>query len=239
MATVLFACNSGNHQGSGGQDSTAENTFVPATPAGKINVSFREAGEDTTFINIRFEVGAQSKEKEFDLPLATDVAKEDRYRLVWDKPNSCYVGVLKKDRGTRYYHASEDNGDLKINQVGTPPASVWQYAEGKLGLGKITAMGVKMTDHYEKKLESGKLIENFIVKTVPASTADSIRVYAEYGGANRTLSVAVPKGNTTGIVYSVAKPEQCYLTLVSNGQMTNAVDISVNEGHLQMTQLLK
>jgi hypothetical protein len=239
LATVFFACNQGSHQETN-QDSTAEgSTLKPATPAGKVTVTFRDGAEDTGYINIHFELNGQTKDKEFDLPLAKDVAKEDLWREVWDKPNSCYIGVLKHNRTTRYYHASEDNGDLKINQVGTPPQEVWTYAETKLGLGKVTASGVKMTDHYEKKLQSGNLMETFIVKLVPASTKDSIRVYAEYGGANRTISVSVPKGASPGIEYNVAKPEQCFLTLAADGQMTNAVDISVDNGHLQISQLVR
>lgn len=236
FATIFFACNESGEQEKGKDSNiSAVSFFQPATPAGKISISFPKS--DTSQIKILFEIDGKTKEKTFDLPLAKDVAEEDLFRTVWDKPNSCYIGVLKENRrSTRYYHASVDGTDLKINQVGTPPAEIWQYAENELGLGKIN-QDLKVTDSYKKNIQSGKIIADFIVKLEPASTKDSIRMYVEFGGAHRTISQVVPAGYTAGLIARPSSPEKCLLVLQQDKQFTNVVEISVDKGHLQIAKL--
>jgi len=230
ILTFFFACNESGKPAADAEQSAAAN-FTPAKPAGKVNVSFPEG--DTGQVKIVFEIDGKTKDKTFDLPLADDAVDNDLYRVVWDKPNSAYIGVLKQKHSTRYYHASQDGTDLSINQVGTPPAAVWQYAEQTLGLGKIE-LKVQVKDNYTKNLQSGKIIADFIVKTEPAWSEDSVRLYAEFGGANKRMSVAVPAGYGNGLIEVPGHPEQVYLVFVKGNKFKNAVDISVKDGHLQI-----
>jgi hypothetical protein len=230
LLTFFFACNESGKQ-TAATEGSAE--LTPATPAGKINVSFPEG--DTGLVKIVFELDGKTKEKTFELPLADDAQDKDLYRTVWDKPNSCYIGVLKKKHSTRYYHASTDGKDLSINHVGTPPEAVWHYAEQTLGLGKVE-LTVKVQDSYKKNLQSGKIIADFIVKTEPASSTDSVRLYSEFGGANKRMSIAVPEGYRSGIIEVTGHPEQVYLVFVKGNKFKNAVDISVKDGHLQINK---
>ncbi|HJT74306.1 MAG TPA: hypothetical protein VJ720_09815 [Chitinophaga sp.] len=233
-AIFLFACNEGSKKP---LNSTADEAaaFQPATPAGKINVSFPKGDEPQ--VTIRFEIDGKTKEKTFDMPLAQQVADEDLYRTVWDKPNSCYIGVLKENaHSTRYYHASVEGSDLKINQVGTPPAEIWKYAENELGLGKISS-NQKVIDNYKRSLQSGRIIADFIVKLEPASTKDSIRMYAEFGGASRTISQVLPEGYTAGLLASPVTPEKCVLILKKNDELVHVTEVLVDKGHLQINKL--
>jgi hypothetical protein len=232
--TLLFACNgSGTKSGAKEADSVA--AFQPATPSGKVDVSFTDDA-DTSRVNIRFEVEGQTKEKAFELPLARDVAQQDLYRTVWDKPNSVYIGVLKSDHSTRYYHASVDNGDLKINHVGTPPAEIWHYAEDKEGLGTVT-LEMKPVDNYTQSITSGKIIADLIVKKLPTNSPDSVKMYAEFAGANKTITLPVPPEASTGVVHSNNHPDQAFLVQVLNKRYRNLVEIKVEEGHLQVNVL--
>ncbi|MBW8683957.1 hypothetical protein [Chitinophaga rhizophila] len=240
IATLFFACGSQQEKGSAAETddtSSAGEAFQPVEPAGKVSVSFPVT--DTTEIKLVFELDGKTKEKQFRLPLAKDVEEKDLYRLVWDKPNSCYVGVLKQNRTTRYYHASvDDKGFLQINHVGTPPAGVWQYAENKLGLGKISAAGAaKLENSYTKNLKSGQIIADFIVKIVPLASKDSVHVYTEFAGANRTLSQAVPAGFNPGILVSETNKDQCFVVLEKDGKLTNTYEIKVENGRLQINTL--
>lgn len=241
-ATLFFACDQSSKQSSSNEiedTSSAGEAFEPAKPAGKVNVSFPVT--DTTEIRIAFELDGKTKEKSFELPLAKEVAEKDLYRLVWDKPNSCYIGVLKQNRTTRYYHASvDDKGFLQINHVGTPPAGVWQYAENKMGLGKVSmTAAAKLEDSYKKNLQSGTIIADFIVRIIPLASKDSVHVYAEFGGGNRTITQAVPAGYKPGILVSDSKLGQCFVVLEKDGKLTNTVEIKVEGGHLQINTLTR
>ncbi|SHN77083.1 hypothetical protein [Chitinophaga sp. CF418] len=238
-ATLFFAC--GPHpeptSNEAEDTSSAGEAFEPVAPAGKVTVSFPVT--DTTEIKILFELNGQTKEKSFELPLAKDVEEKDLYRLVWDKPNSCYIGVLKQNRTTRYYHASvDDKGYLQINHVGTPPAGVWQYAENRKGLGKVSVSAkAKLEDTYKKNLQSGRIIADFIVRVIPLASKDSVHIYAEFGGANRTISQAVPAGYKAGVLASADKPAECFIALERDGKLLNTVEIKVDGGHLEINNL--
>jgi hypothetical protein len=234
LIPFFFACNSGKAPEQSTEASAADG-FTPATPGGTVDVSFPTA--DTGQVKIVFALNGQSKEKTFDLPLADDAKETDMFRIVWDKSNSCYIGILMKKRNTRYYHASLDGTDLKINQVGTPPAAIWQYAEQKLGLGKLD-LTAKITDEYKYNLTSGKIIADLIVKVKPAiTTTDSVYIYAEYAGANKTLHLAVPDGYRAGILENISHPDKCAVVFAKGSKFKNAVDVSVTDGHLQITNL--
>ena len=232
LITLFFACNESGKTAEGTEKSAADG-FTPATPEGNVLVSFPPG--DTGRVTIAFELGGQSKVKTFDLPLADDAKESDLYRIVWDKPNSAYIGVLMKKRNTRYYHASLDGTDLKINQVGTPPAAVWQYAEQKQGLGKID-LTTTVTQNYRRNVTSGKIIADLIVKIQPAiTTTDSVYVYAEFGGANKTLRLALPENFQGGIISSKDHPEQCEVVFTKGSKFKSVADVSVKDGHLQIT----
>lgn len=234
----LAACQSPAPKGDTGQeqaDTTAAGQLVPAKPAGAIQVSFAQE-KDTQQVKIRFSLNNQEKESSFDLPLAKDVPEADLYRTAWDKPNSCYIGVLKADRGTRYYHASlSESGNLQINQVGTPPRAVWTYVEDVLGLGKVHAPA-KVTDSYKHNLQSGKIIADFIVRLEPASRADSIALYAEFGGASKKQSLPVPQGYKP-VIQLTDQPDHCVFGIMQDQQFDAIIDIKVQNGRLQLTKL--
>jgi hypothetical protein len=236
LITLFFACNESGKTSEQGTGKSAADGFTPATAEGKVTVSF-PAG-DTGQVAIVFELGGQSKTKTFDLPLADDAKESDLYRTVWDKPNSAYIGVLMKKRETRYYHASLDGTDLKINQVGTPPAAIWQYAEQKQGLGKID-LTTTVTQNYRRNVTSGKIIADLIVKIQPAitTTTDSVYVYAEFGGASKTLHLALPEDFRGGVISNKEHPDQCEVVFVKGSKFKHVADVSVKDGHLQITNL--
>src|SRR4051812_16660257 len=93
LIPFFFACNSGKPTEQSTEASAADG-FTPATPGGTVDVSF-PAG-DTGQVKILFALSGQSKEKTFELPLADDAKESDMFRTVWDKPNSCYIGILMK-----------------------------------------------------------------------------------------------------------------------------------------------
>jgi hypothetical protein len=142
-----------------------------------------------------------------------------------------------KKRNTRYFHASQEGTDLKINQVGTPPAAVWQYAEQKEGLGKLD-LATTITKNYRRNLTSGKIIADLIVKIQPAiTTTDSVYVYAEFGGANKTLRLALPDGYRGGIISAKEHPENCIVIFAKGSKFKSVADVSVKDGHLQITNV--
>lgn len=232
---LLAACQSSTKQEQQQEDSAAA-ALTPAKPAGQVQVAIA-FDKDTQRVKIRFALDTLLKEKTFEAPLAKDVDTADLYRVVWDKPNSCYIGVLKKDHSTRYYHASrsEDGRELKINHVGTPPEAVWHYAEQTLGLGKIKT-AAPLTEHYKQNFQSGRIIADFIVNIRPASTPDSIQLYSEFGGGRKTQVIPVPQGYKPGI-RSTGRPDHCVFGLVKDGAFEGVMDIRVENGHLQITEL--
>jgi hypothetical protein len=234
IALSVGACQSGTKQ------DTEQNPaagFKPATPEGTIQVSFTHEN-DTPQVKIHFTVGDKAKEKSFDLPLARDVDQEELFRTVWDKPNSCYVGVLKQNRTTRYYHASQGaDGELKIFHVGTPPDTIWHYAEDVLGLGKVTARpDVQLTDSYRRNINSGTIIADFIVKLEPVAGTDSVQLYTEYGGANNRQSVPVPDGYVPKIQLT-SRQDHCIVGLLKGDKFDGVIDVKVEGGHLKITEL--
>lgn len=95
IATLFFACDPSPKNAAADEENdktSAGAAFKPAEPEGKLSVSFPVS--DTTEIKLVFEIGGKTKEKKFELPLAKEVPEKDLFRLVWDKPNSCYIGVL-------------------------------------------------------------------------------------------------------------------------------------------------
>jgi len=232
IALGMAACQSGTKPAA---EQEAGTQLTPAEPAGTIQVSFTHEN-DTQQVKIHFTIGNQAIEKSFDLPLAKDVDREDLYRTVWDKPNSCYIGVLKQNRSTRYYHASQkEDGDLQIFQVGTPPAAVWHYAEDKLGLGKVSAKK-ELTDSYQRNLQSGNIIADFIVRLEPASGEDSVQLYTEFGGVNRKQTLAVPKGYVP-MIQLTGEADHCIFGLRRDDGFHAVLDIKVRNGNLQLTEV--
>jgi hypothetical protein len=231
MAFGLGACQSGSKPAE--QDAAA--AFKPAQPEGTITVAFTHEN-DTSQVKINFTVGDKVKEKSFEVPLARDVEPEELYRTVWDKPNSCYIGVLKQNRTTRYYHASQGaDGDLKIFHVGTPPDTIWRYAEEVLGLGKVTAKpDVQLTDNYQKTVNSGTIIADFIVRLEPGP--DSTRLYTEYGGANKRQAIPVPEGYVPKIQLT-SRPGRCLVGVLKGDKFEELLEVKVEGGHLHISEL--
>jgi hypothetical protein len=230
----MTACQSSGTKQGADSDSTIVEKLVPATPAGAIQVSFADKDKAVQLVKFRFTVDTLVKEKDFDLSIATGMQDADLYRTVWDKPNSCYIGVIKDNKGIRYYHASQDGKDLKIFQVGTPPKMIWEYVENELGLGKVTKG--EMTNYYKKNFQSGKIIADFIVEVKPVAGKDSADLYTEFGGANKKERVSVPAGFKP-VIQLTTDQDHCIFGVVKEDAFEGVTDIRVEKGRLQLTPL--
>ncbi|CAL1516963.1 hypothetical protein [Chitinophaga sp. MM2321] len=228
------ACNSGsNKAGSDAADSAA--AFKPATPAGTIAVSITGKEKDTQEIIIKFQIKDLVKEKSFEQVVLKDVSEADLYRVLWDKPNSCYIGVMKPNHAARYYHASQDGNDLKILWATAPPAPIWQYMENTMGLGKVSSAN-ELVKKYSKNIQSGKIIADFIVEIKPDATPDSVELYVEFGGVRKSMYMPVPKGFEPTI-QQTTQDDHVLFALVKDGKAEPFIDMHVVNGRLQVQTL--
>lgn len=190
---ILSACNSGTNK----EAATGESASVvkPATPEGTISVTFSDKEKDTSLINIKIQLKEGTKEKSFEQAILKDVPESDLYKVLWNEPNSCYIGVMKPNHQPRYYHAFVDSKkDVKILWAATPPQPIWEYMEGTLGLGKVTA-GSEMLQQYKKSFQSGNILADFIVEIKPDASPDSLELYVEFGGLRKSMFMPVPSGS--------------------------------------------
>ncbi|MET7000990.1 hypothetical protein [Chitinophaga defluvii] len=231
----MAACQSSGTRQEGKEDTAAVDKLVPAQPAGTIQVSFADKDKAVQLVKIRFTIDTLVKEKEFDLAIATGMQDADLYRTVWDKPNSCYIGVIKDNKGVRYFHASQDGTDLKIFHVSTPPKAIWEYVENDLGLGKVTTTG-ETTNHYQKNFQSGKIIADFIVEVKEVAGKDSADLYTEFGGANKKERVGVPHGFKP-VIQLTAEQDHCIFGMMKDDKFEGVTEIRVEKGRLQLTPL--
>lgn len=237
IMSLIVACQSSNEQAAAGKDPTA-GPLVEAQPGGTIDISIEDKDKDTQHVKIRFRLGSLEKEKRFEVSLAKGVKDEDLYKLVWDKPNSCYIGVLKSSRSTRYYHASqsEDGKELKIFHVGTPPEQIWHYVEDVKGLGKVSEKKELLQHDYSKHILSGKISADFIVRFKANGSKDSVSLYTEFAGARKEQMIAIPSGYTPAI--ETVAEDHCVFGYVDGQQKLDGVlDIQVVQGRLKIKQL--
>lgn len=242
IATLISAaaCNQQARKPGNVNGNTKNTAFAPATPAGEINVAISGLGNEQQQVRIRFRIHGRTAEKTFELPLMKGLPAEELYRIVWDAPNSCYVGVVKANSGTRYYHASVgEDSTLKILQSGTPPMAVWQYAENKLKLGSpkpVVLINAATTTAYKKNIQSGKIIADFIINVQPAASPDSVKVYTEFGGARNTRVFAVPAGYKP-MVQMTDSQDHCFFVMKNEERTSVVMDIQVKNGRLKLKEL--
>ncbi|WP_160717957.1 hypothetical protein [Chitinophaga solisilvae] len=238
LAAIGFtACNQGTNNKNANAADTAT-ALQPATPAGSVAVVISGKEKDTQEITIKFQIKELKKEKTFEQVVLKDAAESELYKVLWDEPNSCYIGVLKPNHAVRYYHASQSGDDLKILWATAPPERIWKYMENTMGLGKVSAAG-DLKKSYRKNFQSGKIIADFIAEIKPdATTKDSVELYVEFGGVRKSMFVPVPAGYQPTI-QETANQDHIYFSLVKDGKVEPFIDMKVEDGRLQVQTLKK
>ncbi|HVI45966.1 MAG TPA: hypothetical protein VM802_13910 [Chitinophaga sp.] len=232
----LAACNSGNSAADKTADQSKTEELKPATPAGSVSVSISKKDKDTSEITINFQIKDLKKEKSFEQAILKDAADADLYRVLWDEPNSAYIGVLKPNHTVRYYHASQEaSGDLKILWATSPPERIWKYMENTMGLGKVSSAG-KPVNKYSKGIQSGKILADFIAEIRPNAAADSVELYVEFGGVRKSMFMPVPKGYAPTI-QQTAQDDHVFFSLIKDGKAEPFIDMKVENGRLQVHTL--
>ncbi len=235
LAVVAFtACNQGGAKQ--GKNNTADTALVPATPAGTVAVDISGKDKDTQEIAIKFQIKGLTKEKKFEQVVLKDAPDAEVYKVLWDEPNSCYIGVLKANHAVRYYHASlDDAGNPKVLWATAPPERIWKYMENTMGLGKVTA-SAEQVKKYSKNLQSGKIIADFIAEIRPDNSPDSVELYVEFGGVRKSMFIAVPKGYQPTI-QQTSEANHVYFSLTKDGKAEPFIDLHVENGRLQVVTL--
>ncbi|HEY9258070.1 hypothetical protein [Chitinophaga sp.] len=231
---VLSACNSGNQNANG--NAAKDAAVHPATPAGTIAVTITDRDKDTGQVTIKFKINGQEKEKTFEQTLLTNASDADLYKVLWDAPNSCYVGVMKANHQPRYYHASvSDKNDLKILWFASPDQRIWSYMEDTMGLGKVT-VGSDLVQKYKKNFQSGKILADFIAEIRPATSPDTVELYVEFGGFTKSMMVPVPKGSKA-VIQPTAAQDHVYFAFAADNKAEPVIDLHVENGRLQLKTL--
>jgi hypothetical protein len=233
---VLSACNSGNQNANGNATTDTAAAVHPATPAGTIAVTIKDREKDTAQVTIKFTINGQEKEKTFEQTILSSASDADLYKVLWDAPNSCYVGVLKANHQPRYYHASvTDKNDLKILWFASPSERIWGYMENTMGLGKVTAGG-DMVQRYSKNIQSGKILGDFIAEVKPVGSGDSVELYVEFGGLTKNMFMPVPKG-AKAVIQPTGAADHIYFSFVADNKAEPVIDLQVENGRLQIKTL--
>ncbi|SEW34163.1 hypothetical protein SAMN04488122_2068 [Chitinophaga arvensicola] len=230
---VLSACNSASNKGGASGDSTV---IKPATPDGTVSVTFADKQKDTSLITIKFQLKGETKEKTFEQALLKDAPESDLYKVLWNEPNSCYIGVLKANHQPRYYHAFIDSKkDLKVLWAATPPQPIWEYMENTMGLGKVSAGG-ELVQKYKKGIQSGQILADFIAEIRPDNSPDSLELYVEFGGLRKSMFMAVPAG-AKGVIQPTGQDDHVYFSFVKDGKAEPVIDLKVESGRLKINTL--
>lgn len=229
---VLSACNSASNKGAAGDSAVVK----PATPEGTVSVTFSDKEKDTSLITIKFQLKDQTKEKVFEQAILKGVPESDLYKVLWNEPNSCYIGVMKANHQPRYYHAFVDSKkDLKVLWAATPPKQIWEYMEDTMGLGKVAAGG-EMVQQYKKGIQSGQILADFIAEIKPDASPDSLELYVEFGGLRKSMFMAVPTG-AKGVIQPTGQDDHVYFSFVKDGKAEPVIDLKVENGRLQINTL--
>lgn len=234
LAVIAFtACNSGTGKKNEGTDTAA--ALTPATPAGTVDVAITGRDKDTQTITIKFQIKDLKKEKSFEQMVLKDAPDAEVFKVLWDEPNSAYIGVLKPNHGVRYYHASQDGNDLKVLWATSPPERIWKYMENTMGLGKVSA-SAELTKKYSKNMQSGQIIADFIAEIRPDKSPDSVELYVEFGGVQKSMYIGIPAGYQPTI-QQTSEADHVYFSLVKDGKAEPFIDLKVDNGRLQVQTL--
>jgi hypothetical protein len=232
---VLSACNSGNQGANGNAATDTAQAVKPATPAGTVNVTITGREKDTALVTIKFQIKDLKIERKFEQTLLKDAPEADLYKVLWDAPNSCYIGVLKANHQPRYYHASVKDNDLRILWFPSPPDRIWGYMENTMGLGKITAGG-EMLDKYRKNIQSGRILGDFIAEIRPDASPDSLELYVEFGGVRKSMFMRIPEG-AKPVIQPTGQDDHVYFSFLKDNKAEPMIDLHVENGRLQINTL--
>ncbi|MBC9930363.1 hypothetical protein [Chitinophaga qingshengii] len=236
MAAIAFtACNSGTGTKNNGTETAATASITPATPAGTVDVAITGRDKDTQQITIKFQIKDLKKEKSFEQVILKDAPDAEVFKVLWDQPNSAYIGVLKANHAVRYYHASQEGNDLKILWATAPPEPIWKYMENTMGLGKVSATG-NLTKKYSKNMQSGQIIADFVAEIKPDNSPDSVELYVEFGGVQKSMYIGIPTGYQPTI-QQTSEADHVYFSLVKDGKAEPFIDLKVDNGRLQVKTL--
>ncbi|MBO9155370.1 hypothetical protein ACFOTA_24375 [Chitinophaga sp. GCM10012297] len=236
LALAIAACNSGSTGKKTDEYKSDDNPVVPATPGGTFTVTILDRDKDTSAVRFNFTFDTLKYERTFnDLPLIKGYPDSAIYKVFWDEPNSVWVGFIKPNRDTRYYHGSQDKASLKINWVPSPPRRIYQFMEKVKGLGDAIRQQ-EMLQQYDQELKSGQIIAHFIVKLQDAEKPGSKNVYIEYGGIRRVLELPVPKG-AKPYIQSVAEDHCVVGLLMPDGEKEDYYEVKVVNGRIGYKQV--
>lgn len=235
LALAFAACNNGGTKTAEGSATTDERPLQPAEPAGTMQVTILNRNEDTSSVKFNFTIDTIRYERTYkDLPLVKGFPDSAIYRVFWNEPNSVWIGFIKPNRDTRYYHASQDGRLLKVLWVPSPPKKIYEYMEKELGLGDVIRQQPRLS-RYDKNIQSGQIIGDFIVALKPGPDKGTMNVFMEFGGIQRTLEMTVPEG---GKPYIQAYGDDHVIAGVElNGELEEYYEIKVVNGRIGYKQL--
>lgn len=235
LALSMTACNNSTDKEKGKDSTVVDNSVTEAKPAGTINVTFSKKDKDTSSVTFNFTVDTLKYEKTFDdVPLMKGFADTAIYRILWDKPNSVWIGIIKANRDNRYYHGTQDGASLRILWVPSPPARIYEYIDKKLGLGDVIRQQ-PLLDKYKVNFQSGLIISDFIVEFRPSSVEGTIDVYLKFGGVERTLNMPL-WGNGKPYI-QVYKQDEVFVGVKVADELEEYYQIKVVEGRIGTKQL--
>jgi len=231
VVSFSMACNSSSKSNQKGEDTLK---FKPATPAGTVAVAITGMDEDEQKVHIKFSLNGKDKEETFDLKVAQGYNEAELYSVLWDKPNSAYIALLKENKQTRYYHAFEKDGIMRILHHNSPPKEIWTYVEEVKGFGQPNKNASFVTG-YSKEIQSGSIISDFKVFTMKTNVDDSIMVHYSFGGADLNKGTIVPPGAVPTI--RVDKDDRVMFGFKAGEQFMEVLDIWVKDGRLGAKQI--
>lgn len=235
LLLAVTACNNAPKNVSITVSPTEVTLVEPATPAGTMEVVIKDRDKDTSSVTFHFTIDTIKYERTYkDLPLVKDFPDTAIYRVFWDKPNSVWIGFIKPNRDTRYYHASQDGRQLKVLWVPSPPGRIYTYMEKTLGLGDVIRQQPRVK-HYEKNLQSGTIIDNFVVTLKPGATKGFNTVYIKFGGVERNLDMEVPEGTFPYI--QPYNADHVIVGLEVQGELEEIYEIKVVNGRIGYKQI--
>lgn len=194
LLLAASACNTGGAGKNGGAASAVEEQpLKPAQPAGTMAVTIIGREKDTSAVTFHFSIDTIRYERTYkDVPLAKGVPDSAVYRVFWDEPNSVWIGFIKPNRDTRYYHASQDGRLLKVLWVPSPPKRIYEYMEKTMGLGNAIRQQPTVTQ-YAKYVQSGTLLDTLKVELRNTRNPLITNIYMKFGGVERNLEMQVPE----------------------------------------------